>query len=874
MSDNESDDEFLSADEGEYEDGKGKTSIDEDEVDEIMDLLMNKEQISNKNESLLSANPTAKKKNSSINETTTNSIKKQEEPSNDQITKDENKKLKIGEENQEIKSAESNELRKKFMPENERPLEVSSDKDENETEEPPLESLEDMIEESLKDESKTNTENQIEDTKENHDQLIEQNEVEVDNQESPIIMEVLSENNKEIESLEIVDENQAGQQESSKEETKPKQPNELSSLKSNVKVTTDSDTIEKNEDSTSSDKNVKEIPVVKSETSIENEVENTRHDLDDLDLDDDSDEEENLNKPCENVSENVTEEVQEQPVAQDLPVKEVENECNESTTENVLNEDTPTIPESETKECTESQTNDSCDSGISVANDDIPNLEKNKQLSGEDETESSTPTSEDKPCTPENDSETQEETEPEGVDSFDEGNEWGDWGNEEIEVENKSVNQNNEKSSKSVSEKPQTQPEPPKQTQQSQAASQPHGDWGWDSWADDFLIQAAGKVSNMLESVEDQLGIPDPTKMAHVVSKEERLSPKHSPAHKNKDKVKSVEVPKTKEEPPVPQQQQQQQQTPAAPTGGSSWFGGFGASLSGLVQNTSTDLVTGGIGALEFIGKKTVDMLSDGDPGLRQARDTIAGKKKTNLSALLQEAKETSEKNPSTRAKTSDEMNFNDYFEKFQGNINLDALEMLSNECDNKLERILRLQSHEAKQETEEVLAETQEKFSLPEDIEESQFNSDFKKDLFATTKQLKMKVTCSKLLNTWTKLKEKSKNTATEPKECFNNTISGLAELTSKCVEFYRKVADMFLATDMQARDLALQRASALQSISVMFLIELTQLTNNFAQQIADNVDPQKIVTDIYLEGSNCSSIVRDCHDLVLPILQCCIVK
>ena len=84
--------------------------------------------------------------------------------------------------------------------------------------------------------------------------------------------------------------------------------------------------------------------------------------------------------------------------------------------------------------------------------------------------------------------------------------------------------------------------------------------------------------------------------------------------------------------------------------------------------------MTGGIGALEFIGKKTVDMLSDGDPGLRQARDTLAGKKKTNLSALLQEAKEKSEKNPNTHTKTSDEMNFNDYFEKFQGNVNLDVL--------------------------------------------------------------------------------------------------------------------------------------------------------------------------------------------------------
>jgi hypothetical protein len=43
MSDTESDDEFLSADEGEFEGGGTKTAIKEEEVDEIMDLLMNKE---------------------------------------------------------------------------------------------------------------------------------------------------------------------------------------------------------------------------------------------------------------------------------------------------------------------------------------------------------------------------------------------------------------------------------------------------------------------------------------------------------------------------------------------------------------------------------------------------------------------------------------------------------------------------------------------------------------------------------------------------------------------------------------------------------------------------------------------------------------
>lgn len=309
-----------------------------------------------------------------------------------------------------------------------------------------------------------------------------------------------------------------------------------------------------------------------------------------------------------------------------------------------------------------------------------------------------------------------------------------------------------------------------------------------------------------------------------------------------------------------------------------------------MVQNTGSELVTGGIGALEFIGKKTVDMLSDGDPGLRQTRDALAGKNKTNLSALLREAKESSSNSTTTVTKNNGggrdgETTFNDFFEKFQGNAHLDALEMLSNECETKLERILKLQSSDARQETNGLLSGTKERFILSENVDDDDGSThEFKKDLFAFTKQLKMKVTCSKLLNCWTKLKEKSSQSQqSDANQVLNITVSGLAEMTSRCVELYRKVADMLLTTDIQAKDLAFQRASTMKSIATILIVEMNNLTNDLAHQVVggghggDNdtaSSDQKVVTDIYLEGSNCCSIIKDCHDLLLPILQCCIIK
>ena len=58
-----------------------------------------------------------------------------------------------------------------------------------------------------------------------------------------------------------------------------------------------------------------------------------------------------------------------------------------------------------------------------------------------------------------------------------------------------------------------------------------------------------------------------------------------------------------------------------------SFFSAFGvSSLTSVVQSTGKELVSGGLDALEFLGKKTMDVLAEGDPGLRQKREKITGK--------------------------------------------------------------------------------------------------------------------------------------------------------------------------------------------------------------------------------------------------------
>ena len=59
---------------------------------------------------------------------------------------------------------------------------------------------------------------------------------------------------------------------------------------------------------------------------------------------------------------------------------------------------------------------------------------------------------------------------------------------------------------------------------------------------------------------------------------------------------------------------------------GESFFSAFGvSSLTSVVQSTGIELMSGGLDALEFIGKKTMNVLAEGDPGLRQKREKLTG---------------------------------------------------------------------------------------------------------------------------------------------------------------------------------------------------------------------------------------------------------
>ena len=111
-------------------------------------------------------------------------------------------------------------------------------------------------------------------------------------------------------------------------------------------------------------------------------------------------------------------------------------------------------------------------------------------------------------------------------------------------------------------------------------------------------------------------------------------------------------------------------------TGLGSWLSGFGVSkISSMVQNTGKEIVTGSLDALEFVGKKTLDAISHGDPAFRKKRGMT-------LSQALREAKEIAQQGNAQPTELTSMDKFSLEFDKYQGLAHLEALEIISHESE------------------------------------------------------------------------------------------------------------------------------------------------------------------------------------------------
>ncbi|XP_069725513.1 protein FAM114A2 isoform X2 [Phaenicophaeus curvirostris] len=415
--------------------------------------------------------------------------------------------------------------------------------------------------------------------------------------------------------------------------------------------------------------------------------------------------------------------------------------------------------------------------------------------------------------------------------------------------------------------------------------------WGyWGSWGKSLLSTASATVatvgqgiSNVIEKAETTLGIPSPTDIYSETKDATRGS--GDPGAGSTDAVDD----------------------------GSSFpiAGALGvlSTISTAVQSTGKTVITGGLDALEFIGKKTMDVIAEGDPGFKKTKGLM--NRTSTLSQVLREAKEKEEQQTATEVTmaTEKKAHYGLLFDEFQGLSHLEALEMLSRESESKVKLVLNALSGEELDTLKEEMEQLKEAFSLPElfeeEEEEKQGHEEFTKQVTELFSELGISSKPDKLIMVQRSAHEwiarfnsslpKEENESEENREVESRdgdrdagesvenihavAIRNLAELTAYSIEMFHKTAALLLHGEKQEVT-ATERAKSLSQMTIVLCKELSAFSKEFTtclttagvEEKADVLNP--LITGVFLEASNSASYIQDAFQLLLPVLQISLIE
>lgn len=421
-------------------------------------------------------------------------------------------------------------------------------------------------------------------------------------------------------------------------------------------------------------------------------------------------------------------------------------------------------------------------------------------------------------------------------------------------------------------EKPKAEEQPAKTSSESTVSQ---GGWGyWGSWGKSILSTATATVSTVgqgltqvIEKAETSLGIPSPTELSAQVEEEQ----------------------KQEDSPPVGESSTE------ADGDGSSAVGsamGMFSSLTSVVQSTGKTVLTGGLDALEFIGKKTMDVIAESDPGFKKTKGLMI--RNSTLSQVLREAKEREELQTAEKESLDPDKtliaHYGMLFDEFQGLSHLEALEILSRESESKVKSVLTTLSGEELVELREELGRIKDSFSLvefdDEDVDEKkdEDGSEFEKELMEAMEGLSITATadklskacksaCSNVAELGKQDKEEESEDEKEKKhsveEVHAAAIRSLAELTARSIELFHKLAEMILFSNGNAE------AGVLSQLTVVLCKELSLLSKKFTSCLTTAGSNEKgevlnpLITGVFLEASNSASYIQDAFQLLMPILE-----
>lgn len=188
----------------------------------------------------------------------------------------------------------------------------------------------------------------------------------------------------------------------------------------------------------------------------------------------------------------------------------------------------------------------------------------------------------------------------------------------------------------------------------------------WGVWGVNMILNKATAVTQGISSAfEASLGVPDPETLVRM----EKIEKERNKLEKERNQLeKETESETVNQELP---------KNPLSDIG----FPVFGITnlVAGVtskivdhskIQEIGSKVITGSLDTLESFGKKTMEVLQDGDPGLRSKRALLLGMNKPVLSQVLKEAREKTD-NEIKKVEEKEmkkKCHFEGLFDDFQGN--------------------------------------------------------------------------------------------------------------------------------------------------------------------------------------------------------------
>lgn len=224
------------------------------------------------------------------------------------------------------------------------------------------------------------------------------------------------------------------------------------------------------------------------------------------------------------------------------------------------------------------------------------------------------------------------------------------------------------------------------------------------------------------------------------------------------------------------------------------------------VSTISSKVVTGGLDTLEGIGKKTINILHETDPNIKEKIrniNVVGSNNKPNLSDLLKEAREKSDDISEVSTASKDQyssklLSFEQLLDENNGLVYLEALEILSKQSKMKIELLLKPLVGSSLSEMEETLSEIEELCELPDaDTFDDSFSIEKIDQQFEKAiADLNLKLNVNEIIqftsqtNQW--ITEYSENNL---QHIYKKSIESLARICALSLNNYQKLAELMMS-------------------------------------------------------------------------------